>query len=66
MKKISIEDIFLFVGIALLGAGLWLVQPWISLTVVGGALMMIGGMPLITATVRGLRNGTGNTAGRED
>lgn len=66
MKKISIEDVLLFLGLIMLGAGLWLVAPWISLTVVGGALMMIGGMPLITATVRGLRNGTGNTAGRED
>lgn len=54
---IGMEDVLLFVGLILMGVGLWLYRPWISLTVTGAVLMMIGGMPLLTATVRSMRNG---------
>ena len=62
-KAIAFEDAILFLGLILLGSGLWLYEPWISLSVVGGALIMIGGMPLITAAIRSTRNGTNSKTG---
>ncbi|WP_432193800.1 hypothetical protein [Streptomyces sp. bgisy027] len=35
-------DVLALLGIVLLGAGLWLVAPWLGLTVVGGALLAVG------------------------
>lgn len=35
-------DVLALLGIVLLGAGLWLITPWLALTVAGGALLVIG------------------------
>ncbi|MDN3021549.1 hypothetical protein [Streptomyces sp. S.PB5] len=35
-------DVLALLGIVFLGAGLWLIAPWLGLTVVGGALVVIG------------------------
>ena len=35
-------DVLALLGIVLLGAGLWLIAPWLGLTVVGAALLAIG------------------------
>ena len=39
--KIDPKDVMAFAGIGVMGAGLWMRQPWISLTVVGGIILFI-------------------------
>jgi len=40
-KAIDPKDLMAFIGIAIMGVGLWMRQPWISLTVVGGIILFI-------------------------
>ena len=40
--KFEAEDGFVLVGLIMLGAGLWLYAPWVSLTVVGAVLFALG------------------------
>lgn len=35
-------DVLSLFGIVLLGAGLWLIAPWLALTVMGGAMLLVG------------------------
>ncbi|QQM45000.1 hypothetical protein [Streptomyces liliifuscus] len=35
-------DVLALLGIGLLGAGLWLIAPWLALTAIGGLLLVIG------------------------
>jgi len=42
IKSFDIRDVFVFGGLALLGYGLYLFEPWISFSVCGGLLMIIG------------------------
>jgi hypothetical protein len=35
-------DVFIFSGLILLGRGLWLYLPWVSLTVCGALLILLG------------------------
>ncbi|MEW2635253.1 hypothetical protein AB0903_27315 [Streptomyces sp. NPDC048389] len=35
-------DVLALLGIVFLGSGLWLIAPWLGLTVVGGALLVVG------------------------
>ena len=41
LKKIDPKDVMAFAGIGVMGAGLWMRQPWVSLTVVGGIILFI-------------------------
>ena len=41
-KKIDLRDVFLFVGLALVGVGLFMLAPWLAFTVCGVLLMAIG------------------------
>lgn len=38
---IDLADVFLFVGLFLLGGGLWLFRPWVSLATVGAILVIL-------------------------
>jgi hypothetical protein len=40
--KIDLFDVLAFAGILLLGIGLWLVAPALSLSVVGALLLLVG------------------------
>jgi len=40
--KPDLNDIFILGGLALAGYGLWLYKPWISFTVIGFALFILG------------------------
>ena len=40
--KPDLRDIFLLVGLGTMGTGLWMLRPWLSLTVVGLCLMLSG------------------------
>ena len=40
--KIDLFDVLTFTGILLLGIGLWLVAPALSLSVVGALLLLVG------------------------
>ena len=42
VKLFDIRDILFFVGLAMLGYGLYLVSPWISFTACGVLLMLTG------------------------
>ena len=42
-----IRDIFAFGGLAMAGVGLWILEPWISLTVTGFLLFGMGILPAI-------------------
>ena len=42
MGKVDAGDVFQLIGIALIGAGLWLYIPWVALLVVGAILLIIG------------------------
>ena len=44
IASIDTADVFLFVGLFLLGAGLWLFRPWVSLTTVGAILVLLAVM----------------------
>lgn len=35
-------DVLSLLGVVLLGAGLWLIAPWLALTVCGGVLFLLG------------------------
>jgi hypothetical protein len=35
-------DVMALLGIVLLGCGLWLIAPWLALTVGGGLLLVVG------------------------
>lgn len=35
-------DVLSLFGIVLLGVGLWLIAPWLALTVMGGASLLVG------------------------
>lgn len=35
-------DVLSLFGIVLLGTGLWLIAPWLALTVMGGASLLVG------------------------
>ncbi|WP_060880170.1 hypothetical protein [Streptomyces scabiei] len=35
-------DVLSLIGVVVLGAGLWLIAPWLALTVGGGALVLVG------------------------
>lgn len=35
-------DVLALLGLAALGAGLWLIAPWLGLTVVGTVLLVVG------------------------
>uniref|UniRef100_A0AAU2A233 Uncharacterized protein n=1 Tax=Streptomyces sp. NBC_00093 TaxID=2975649 RepID=A0AAU2A233_9ACTN len=35
-------DVMALLGFGLLGRGLWLIAPWLALTVVGGLLLVVG------------------------
>lgn len=35
-------DVMALLGVVLLGCGLWLITPWLALSVVGGALLVVG------------------------
>ncbi|WP_282703237.1 hypothetical protein [Streptomyces sp. CC219B] len=35
-------DVLALLGIVLLGAGLWLITPWLALTTVGATLLAVG------------------------
>jgi len=39
---IDVVDILTFGGLAMVGAGLWMVRPWVALVVVGGVLFGLG------------------------
>jgi hypothetical protein len=39
---ISFADGLVFLGLALLGVGLWWWRPWVALTVVGAVLLALG------------------------
>ena len=41
MTNNAIENILLVVGLVMLGVGLWLVYPWLALTVVGALFVLI-------------------------
>jgi len=42
MNSEIIADIFILVGLAALGCGLWLIQPWVSLSAVGLLVFGLG------------------------
>ncbi|WP_181800289.1 hypothetical protein [Streptomyces ipomoeae] len=35
-------DVLALLGAVLLGSGLWLIAPWLALTVVGGVILAVG------------------------
>ena len=41
---IDLADVFLFVGLFLLGLGLWWFAPWVSLTTVGAVMVVLAVM----------------------
>jgi hypothetical protein len=46
-KAFDLRDLFVFGGIAMMGYGLWLYQPWIAFTVCGATIFRLGFGPLI-------------------
>lgn len=42
MKKIDFADVLIFLGLGQLGTGLWLYEPWVSLTVCGSIIFLLG------------------------
>ena len=36
------QDVVVLTGLALLGVGLWMFNPWVSLTVVGAIVVFLG------------------------
>jgi len=40
--QVSIQDLFVFGGLSMLGCGLGMVRPWIGVAVTGGLLMALG------------------------
>ena len=40
--KPDLRDVFVFGGLIILGIGLWLYMPWVSLTIVGIILLGLG------------------------
>lgn len=38
----NLSDVLIFAGLSGLGTGLWWFKPWVSLTVVGGLLFLLG------------------------
>jgi hypothetical protein len=40
--KPDLRDIFLLAGLGTMGTGLWMLRPWLALTVVGFLLMAAG------------------------
>ena len=42
MRAPDASDIAIILGLILLGCGLWMFEPWISLTVTGAALFAYG------------------------
>ena len=36
------NDIIFFLGLIILAVGLWMIEPWLSLTIVGVVLLLIG------------------------
>lgn len=42
VKLDLLQDLFLFAGLGLLGYGLYLFKPWLSFTICGVLLMLIG------------------------
>lgn len=41
-RTIDLRDCFVFGGIAMMGYGLWMYRPWVSLAVCGAILTAIG------------------------
>jgi len=50
MKNVSFNDILVVAGLIMIGVGLWLYRPWISLSVLGVILMLMGVYPYIRIT----------------
>jgi hypothetical protein len=46
-RRIDLPDIFTLSGLGCLGYGLWMFRPWISLTVVGSLLVLLGAIGAI-------------------
>lgn len=42
IKAITLRDVLIIIGLSLIGVGLYLFLPWVSLTVCG-ALILVGG-----------------------
>lgn len=44
LKKpdLALADFLIFLGLGSLGTGLWWLRPWISLTVLGALLLILG------------------------
>lgn len=38
---VGIDFLFLPIGLALLGSGLWMYKPWVSLTVIGAIITIL-------------------------
>jgi hypothetical protein len=38
----NVRDFFVFGGLILMGSGLWMLLPWLSLTVCGAILILLG------------------------
>lgn len=42
---VDVRDFLVFGGLAVMGYGLWMLRPWVSLTVVGGIFFIMGFFP---------------------
>lgn len=42
MRKPDFNDLLIATGLILAGVGLWMLTPWVSLAVVGAALVTLG------------------------
>lgn len=45
MKNIDLKDVLALIGLSMLFSGLYMVSPWISLSVTGSVLLMIAFLP---------------------
>jgi hypothetical protein len=41
-SAVDLRDVFVFGGLLLMGVGLWMYEPWVSLTVIGSILVVFG------------------------
>ena len=52
VKHIARDDVVCLLGLVFIGIGLWWLQPWISLTVVGSLLFCLSVFPGIALMLR--------------